>query len=121
MEDRSKMAVDHCSHEWIFSLDADERVSSDLENAIEKLKTLPKNELADGYKISRLAYYMQRPIRHSGWYPDWQLRFFNRNKGRWKDMPVHESIQMNEKALKYKSFAATFCISPLRMLPIIIV
>jgi hypothetical protein len=37
---------------------------------------------------------MNRPIRHSGWYPDWQLRFFDRRKGRWKDVIVHESVEV---------------------------
>jgi (heptosyl)LPS beta-1,4-glucosyltransferase len=37
---------------------------------------------------------MNRPIHHSGWYPDWQLRFFNRQKGKWKDVLIHESIEM---------------------------
>jgi hypothetical protein len=41
---------------------------------------------------------MNRPIRHGGWYPDWQLRFFNRLEGKWKDVLIHESIQMNEAA-----------------------
>ncbi len=41
---------------------------------------------------------MNRLIRHGGWYPDWQLRFFNRGKGKWKDVLVHESVQMRQNA-----------------------
>jgi hypothetical protein len=37
---------------------------------------------------------MNRAIRYGGWYPDWQLRFFNRQKGFWKDVLIHESVQM---------------------------
>ena len=41
---------------------------------------------------------MNRPIRHGGWYPDWQLRFFNRAKGKWKDVLIHESVEMEAAA-----------------------
>ncbi len=41
---------------------------------------------------------MNRVIRHGGWYPDYQLRFFNRRKGKWKNVLIHESIQMDENA-----------------------
>ena len=50
--------------------------------------------MADGYRIPRLSFYMNRPIRHGGWYPDWQMRFFNRRKGSWKDVLIHESIEL---------------------------
>lgn len=95
---QKQFAVDNAAHDWIFSLDADERVSDELKIEILQLKTIPENELADGYKIPRLSFYMNRPIRHCGWYPDWQLRFFNRRQGKWKDVLIHESVQMQENA-----------------------
>ena len=78
-----------------FSIDADEVVSQQLKDEILSLKT---NNPADGYKIPRLSYYMNRPIKHSGWYPDYQLRLFNRNLGKWKDREIHESVKMNSTA-----------------------
>ncbi|CAN5343648.1 glycosyltransferase family 2 protein [soil metagenome] len=95
---QKQFAVDNAAHDWIFSLDADERVSDKLKTGILQLKNKPENELADGYKIPRLSFYMNRPIRHCGWYPDWQLRFFNRRKGKWKDVLIHESVKMQENA-----------------------
>lgn len=92
---QKQFAADCAAHDWIFSLDADERVSGELKAEILKLKSLPENDLADGYRIPRLSFYMNRPIRHGGWYPDWQLRFFNRRRGKWKDVLIHESVQMN--------------------------
>ena len=99
---QKQIAVDSCQNDWILSLDADERVSEELKNEI---LSLDKKNLADGYKIPRLTFYMNRPIKHSGWYPDYQLRFFNRNKGSWKDLHVHESFQMidNSKIGKLNS------------------
>jgi glycosyltransferase involved in cell wall biosynthesis len=91
---QKQFAVDNAANDWVFSLDADERVSDELKNEILQLKTLPENELADGYKIPRLSFYMNRPIRHSTWYPDWQLRFYNRRRGKWKDVLIHESVSL---------------------------
>lgn len=95
---QKQFAVEKATHEWIFSLDADERVSESLKNEILEIKFENSNKLVDGYKIPRLSFYMNCPIRHSGWYPDWQLRFFNRNKGIWKDVLIHESFQMHSDA-----------------------
>ncbi len=95
---QKQFAADHAAHNRVFSLDADERVSDDLRNEILRLKNLSENELADGYKIPRLSFYMNRPIRHSTWYPDWQLRFYNRNRGKWKDVLVHESVKLEDGA-----------------------
>lgn len=96
---QKQFAVDSAENDWIFSLDADEQVSEGLKSEVLKLKETEKN-LADGYKIPRLSYYLNRPIHHSGWYPDWQLRFFNRNKGRWKDVLIHESVAVDGKVEK---------------------
>ncbi|NOT48012.1 MAG: glycosyltransferase family 2 protein [Acidobacteria bacterium] len=88
--DQKQFAVDQAANDWIFSLDADERVSPELKDEILRLDL----EQADGFRIPRLSFYMGRAIRHSGWYPDRQLRFFNRTKGRWKKVHIHESVEM---------------------------
>lgn len=91
---QKQFAVDQASNDRIFSLDADERVSKELRDEIVALKT--SDRVADGYKVPRLSFYMGRAIRHGGWYPDLQLRFFDRRKGRWSERLVHESFQMDE-------------------------
>lgn len=95
---QKQFAVDNAAHDWIFSLDADERVSEELKSEIERLRTFPEKDLSDGYKIPRLSFYMNRPIRHGGWYPDWQLRFFHRRKGKWKEVLIHESFVVDQSA-----------------------
>lgn len=95
---QKQFAVNAARFDWIFSLDADERVSDELKREILRIKNLSENKIADGYRASRLSYYMKRPIRHGGWYPDWQLRFFNRTKGAWKEVLIHESVQMTNSA-----------------------
>ena len=93
---QKQLAVDEAGNDWIFSLDADERVSDALKNEILALKGSAVT--ADGYRIPRLSYYMGKAIRHGGWYPDSQLRLFDRRKGRWKDVVIHESVAMADGA-----------------------
>jgi glycosyltransferase involved in cell wall biosynthesis len=93
---QKQFAVDQATHDWIFSLDADERVSEQLRDSIQALKI--KDSLADGFLIARRAFYQGKWIRGGGWYPDHQLRLFNRKCGRWKERMIHESVAMDAGA-----------------------
>lgn len=93
---QKQLAADTASNDWIFSLDADERVSQELKSSIDELRAKDATQLADGYRVARRAFYMGRWIRGGGWYPDYQLRFFHRRHGHWGDRIVHESVVMNE-------------------------
>jgi glycosyltransferase involved in cell wall biosynthesis len=95
---QKQFAVEQAKHDWIFSLDADERVSDELRNSIQSLRSANESALADGYEIARRTYYQQRWIRGGGWYPDRQLRLFKKTKGRWKERHIHESVMMNPGA-----------------------
>jgi glycosyltransferase involved in cell wall biosynthesis len=95
---QKQFAVENAAHDWIFSLDADEHVTSELILEIGELKKLDAQQLAKGFRIPRLPIYMGKPIRGGGWYPDWQLRLFDRNFGKWKDVAVHESVEMTPDA-----------------------
>ena len=93
---QKQFAVEQAQYEWIFSLDADERVSDELNQSIESLKQKP--DPADGYEIARRTHYQGRWIRGGGWYPDRQLRLFKKNKGHWKQRHIHESVTMDAGA-----------------------
>jgi glycosyltransferase involved in cell wall biosynthesis len=95
---QKQFAVENAAHEWIFSLDADERVSTELKASIAALREKPETQLADGYLIARRSYYQGRWIQGGGWYPDSQLRFFRRSRGAWKQRHIHESVQMQPDA-----------------------
>jgi glycosyltransferase involved in cell wall biosynthesis len=95
---QKQFAAEAARHEWIFSLDADERVSDELRHSIEDLLYTTEAQLADGYRIARRAFYMGRWIRGGGWYPDYQLRLYNRSRGRWHGAYIHESVQMDADA-----------------------
>lgn len=99
---QKQFAVDNAAHDWVFSLDADERVSDDLKREILNLKARGEKHSAAGYRVPRLSFYMNRAIRHGGWYPDWQMRFFNRTRGAWSDVLIHESFKLNDGAAAEK-------------------
>jgi glycosyltransferase involved in cell wall biosynthesis len=91
---QKQLAVDQASNEWIFSLDADERVSDELKTSIEGIRPKSEQELADGYLVSRRTFYQGKWIQGGGWYPDRQLRFFRKSAGHWKNRHIHESVEM---------------------------
>ena len=91
---QKQFATNAAAHDWIFSLDADERVSLELRASIMALRDRDEASLADGYRVARRAFYMGRWIRGGGWYPDFQLRLFNRRHGNWGERLIHESVRM---------------------------
>jgi glycosyltransferase involved in cell wall biosynthesis len=89
---QKQFGCDSAANDWIFSLDADERVSAELTAEIALVRSRGC-DLA-GFRIPRLAHYMSRPIRHSGWYPDRQLRLFDRRRAKWSGSLIHESVEI---------------------------
>jgi glycosyltransferase involved in cell wall biosynthesis len=95
---QKQFAIENASNSWIISIDADEAVSDQLREEILQLKISDTDTRFDGYKIPRLSFYMNRPIRHGGWYPDRQLRLFNKTQGKWKEVLIHESFILADSA-----------------------
>jgi glycosyltransferase involved in cell wall biosynthesis len=89
---QKNFAADLASHDWILSLDADERVTPALAGEIRQL--LASSPAVGGYRIPRVAWYLGRWIRSTDWYPDYQLRLYNRRAGRWNGRRVHESVEL---------------------------
>ena len=87
------VALDAASHDWIFSLDADERCTPELRDEIREELRAPR---FDAYHIPRKSHFLGRWMRHSGWYPDYrQPQFFNRRHMRYRDDLVHEGFALN--------------------------
>lgn len=76
--------------DWILSLDADEAVSPEL--AAEIAAVFKDLDAEAGYEIPRRSFHMGRWILHGGWYPDRQLRLFNRRYSMWNDAKIHEKV-----------------------------
>ena len=86
-------AASIASHDWILSLDADERVTPALAAEIQAL--LRSEPPYRGYRVPRVSHYLGRWIRGTDWYPDYQLRLYDRRAGQWNGRRVHESVVLN--------------------------
>ncbi len=85
---RQKMfATAQATNDWVLSLDADEELTPALKAAILAVKNQPT---CDVYRMPRLTNYCGKWIKHCGWYPDYQTRLYNRTRGEWQDLKVHE-------------------------------
>ncbi len=92
--DQKNFALEQASNDWVFSIDADERPSTALTAEIRHL--LANGFGCAGYKIPRVTFFMGRWLRHGDWYPDYQLRLFDRRLARWHGGRVHESVRLSE-------------------------
>jgi len=87
------VAVDAARHDWVLALDADERVTPALREEIQAVRARGF-EGCGGYRIPRVAHYLGRWIRATDWYPDPQIRLFDRRRARWQGELVHESVRV---------------------------
>jgi len=78
---------------WILHLDADERITPDL--ALEIRAAIETKGPTVGYRIGFRNYYRSQWLKHGGYYPDFRLRLFRRDAGRWDDRPVHEKVVLD--------------------------
>ncbi|HEX5431113.1 MAG TPA: glycosyltransferase family 2 protein [Bryobacteraceae bacterium] len=90
---QKNLAAEKASYDWILSIDADESLSEALEAEIWQIKKC--GPPVDAYTMPRLAQYLGRWIRHSGWYPDRKVRLYDRRKAVWEGAFVHESVKVN--------------------------
>ncbi|MBU1668286.1 glycosyltransferase family 2 protein [bacterium] len=92
---QKQLAVDHCTHDWVLSLDADEEVSEELRTSILELI---KNPLAyEAYEMKRVSFHLGKWIRHGGWYPDKKIRFFNKQHAHWGGYNPHDKVIVDGK------------------------
>jgi glycosyltransferase involved in cell wall biosynthesis len=85
-------AAAQASHDWIFTIDADEELSGELRKSLADWKQSEAQHA--GYQVARLANYLGRWIHHSGWYPNWNVRLYHRDRGHYEGT-VHERMLMD--------------------------
>jgi len=92
---QKNFAAEQASHDWIFSLDADERVSAPLADEIRGVMAGPAGGAVAGYRVPRVTFHLGRWLRSTDWYPDPQLRLYDRRRARWSGRLVHESVAVD--------------------------
>jgi glycosyltransferase involved in cell wall biosynthesis len=87
---QKQFALDLCTCDWVLSLDADERVRPELAQEIQKLI----NSVCkfDGYRIARRSFFLNKWMKHCGWYPGYQVRLLKRVKTTVSRARVHEGF-----------------------------
>lgn len=94
-------AVELTNNDWIFWIDADERIRKELSDELNELK---KTNLAyNVYSVARRAYFLNKWIKYSGWYPARVNRLFNKNDAKFSESEVHEYLVFNGKIGELKN------------------
>jgi glycosyltransferase involved in cell wall biosynthesis len=88
--DQKNYAASIASHDWILSLDADERVTPPLADEIRTRLAAAPREAA--FRIPRVTWHLGQWIRTTDWFPDHQLRLYDRQSARWTGRYVHEAV-----------------------------
>jgi glycosyltransferase involved in cell wall biosynthesis len=94
---QKQFAVESASHDWVLCLDADERVSEPLRDAIVAELGAPHGLV---YAMPRCNRFLGRWLRHGEGYPDWSVRLFHRKHARWGNEPVHEKVTTAEPVVR---------------------
>jgi glycosyltransferase involved in cell wall biosynthesis len=88
--DQKNYAASVAAHDWIFSLDADERVTPSL--AAEIRETVSREPAERAFRVPRVTFHLGRWVRTTDFYPDYQTRLYDRRAARWQGKYVHESV-----------------------------
>jgi len=112
--EQKQYAIEQAQHDWVFCLDADERATPELQQAVRALQA--QGLAANGYEMPRKNHYLGRVLKHGLHVPDRKLRLFDRRKGRWGGRNPHDRVVMERGAdvvrlpaaiehLSYRDFA----------------
>ncbi len=87
---QKRRAVELAQNDWILSLDADEALSDPALAELQRLMSGPRSHPA--YALPRVSFHLGRWIWHGGWFPDWQIRLFDRRQANWSSDQIHEKV-----------------------------
>lgn len=95
--EQKNLAISKASHDWILSLDCDERLSDQLKASILAVKGNLNGDSA--YRMARKTFYVYRWLNHC-WYPDFKVRLFNRNHAKWGGTNPHDHIELQQGTIQ---------------------
>lgn len=93
--EQKNAAAQLAQHDWVLSLDADERLDAEARSEIAGLKLQGAQKAAYGWR--RRNHYGEQAIRHGAWYPDRKLRLWKKQAGRWMGTNPHDRWECAEK------------------------
>ncbi len=99
---QKQAAMDLASGDWVLNLDADEALSPELAMEIAQAMQTADQTIA-GFSMPRLSRYLNRWIRHGGWYPDRKIRLVRKGYGKWVGDALHERLEVSGSTLELKN------------------
>jgi glycosyltransferase involved in cell wall biosynthesis len=100
--DQKAFAHSLATKDWVLLVDSDERVSPELREEIQKSLASANNTYA-GFLVPRLVFYLNRWWRRGGWYPDYDIRLFRRDRATWGGTDPHEKILVDGKVRRLRN------------------
>ena len=98
---QKNLAIKLAHNDWVFVLDADERITDELQ---QEILTILENPSSNGYLVARLNRFFGKNIKTCGLFPDYSLRLFDRTKGEFNNVPVHESVKVTGRVSKLNHY-----------------
>ena len=94
--EQKNVALEMARGRWVLALDADEALRPELAEAMRgRLRQLPESgDEPAGFELDRVTFHLGRWIRHGEFHPDWQLRLFQRARGRWEGVNPHGRVRV---------------------------
>ncbi len=99
--DQKAFAHSHATKEWVLLVDSDERVTPELRDEIRAALQSNSGDYA-GYSVPRLVFYLKRWWWRGGWYPDYDVRLFRRDRATWGGADPHEKILVDGKVRRLR-------------------
>jgi|ERR1035437_3759966 (heptosyl)LPS beta-1,4-glucosyltransferase len=91
------------TNEWVFSFDADERVTELLKKEIiDFLQNDPKTGAYEGMRVLRWNYFWGKPMHC--WHPDYQMRFYRKSRGKWNSANIHCGVMLQGKTISSENY-----------------
>ena len=91
---QKEFAVRAAAHRWVLCLDADERLALGGEEEIRAVLSRPGEGSPVGYAFPRRTWYLGGWVNHGGWWPEYRVRLFDRDRGRWTGMDPHDRVEV---------------------------
>ncbi len=100
MAEKYGYAQSLCTQPWVLFVDADEWLTDEIKKEIEE--TIDRTGY-DGFNVYRKNMYLGRMIRHGGWYPDYEVRLYRKDKGRWEG-GIHARVRVEGRIGRLKHY-----------------
>lgn len=97
--DQKSFALSLCSNKWVINIDADEEISPELKEEV-LAKVLDDHDEVSGYEINRVVFHLRKWFRKGGWYPEYRLRLFRKDKATWGGEDPHEKVLVQGRTEK---------------------